>query len=101
MGLGFSPILFVIGLHYILTKEGISNMYLQYRSYADDCSIYFTLQGLYILITKQGKSLFWILKELINGRNLIISLLNNNPAFKKAGLKLDLRKSRIVRLCGI
>jgi len=101
MGLGISPILFVISLHYLLQKEKIHNADLTTRWYADDGSFFFNIRGLWSLIRSKGKNSWWIVQELLKGHNLILSLLNDLPSFRKGGIKLCPKKSKLVRICNI
>lgn len=101
MGLGISPILFVITLSWSLRKIKFLNPHLQMKWYADDGSFYFNLRGLYQLLRSQKKDLTWALREILGGRNLFLSLLNELESFQRAGLKLCRKKSSLVRIFGI
>lgn len=101
MGLGISPILFVICQNWVLNQIPVQNSELTYKWYADDGSFYFNIKGLITLIKSQGKNPLWILNELLRGRNVLLSLLNNLPLFKESGMILCSRKSRLIRLFGI
>jgi len=43
MGLGISPILFVITLNWALQRSNLTDSHFQHKWYADDGSFYFTL----------------------------------------------------------
>lgn len=101
MGLGISPILFVITIDWVLRKAKIQNKNFQYRCYADDWSFYFNFRGIYQLLKENQKSLFWAIKELIKGNNLILSLFNNLTLFQQTGLRLCPQKSRLIKLYGV
>lgn len=101
MGLGISPILFVLTLKWVLESLKIKNPGLIYKWYADDGSIYFTLRGLWTLLRQYQKSWIWIFKELILGRNLFLSLLNPETLMRESGVKFCPRKSSLIRLFGI
>jgi hypothetical protein len=74
---------------------------MSFKFYADDGSFFFNFEGLKILVLSLNKGYLWCLKELLQGNNLFLSLLNNLPLFKRAGVKLCPRKSSLVRLNGI
>lgn len=101
MGLGISPILMVITLDWVLKELKLLSLDFQYKWYADDGSFYFNLQGLYRIIRIQNLSWIWILTELISGRNLLITLLNNTKIFQETGLKICRNKSKIIKLFGL
>lgn len=101
MGLGISPILFVITLNWALTQERIENKNLSYKWYADDGSFYFNLIGLIKLINQKAESKIWLLKELLLGRNVLVSLLNEIPLFRETGIKFCPQKSSLVRIFGL
>ena len=74
MGLGISPILFVITQHWILNRLNLKTSDLTYKWYADDGSFYLTYQGLKSLITK-NLSINLIL-ELIKGKPPVLSIID-------------------------
>jgi hypothetical protein len=96
MGIGISPILFVITLDWTLTQLKLLNPNLTYKWYADDGSIYFNLKGLLFLFNLEN--LWSTLKHLLTGKNILLSHLNNTTLFKKVGLRICPKKSRLVRL---
>jgi len=101
MGIGISPILFVITLAWTLTESKIKNPNLVYKFYADDGSFHFNLKGLWTLMRTHDKDIFWALGELLSGENLLVSILNDLPLFQYAGIKFCRKKSSLVKLCGI
>jgi len=101
MGIGISPILFVITLDWCLRETRISNANFEYKFYADDASFYFSWRGLISLLHKGNVDKVWLLKEFLHGRNVLISYLNTPSLFKKAGIKFCPQKSGWVRLFGL
>jgi len=101
MGIGISPILFVITFDWCLRTQEVSNSQLAYKAYADDLSFYFSLKGFWTLISRLNLSKPWLLKELFYGRNILISALNSPSLFHHAGLKFCPQKSGLVRFLGI
>lgn len=97
MGLGISPILFVITLNWALHSSKLTLPHFQHKWYADDGSFYFTLRGLYSLLVNHGKNLRWIFSELLKRQNLILILFNTNNLLKEVGINLCPRKSSLVR----
>lgn len=101
MGIGISPILFVITLDWALKKSKIKNPHLIYKFYADDGSFYFNLRGLYNLMTIHDKDVLWAILEILSGQNVLVSILNDLPVFQFSGLQFCSKKSRLVKLLGI
>jgi len=101
MGLGISPILFVISLHHAFQSLKLKSSDFCYRVYADDLSFYFNIKGLVNILTHHWKSWKWLIIQLIHLRNVLIELLNSSTTFKKAGLKICTKKSGLVKLFGI
>lgn len=101
MGLGISPILFVITLDWAFRKIKLSNPELEMKWYADDGSFYYSWRGLYSLIQSLGKDWIWIFSQILEGQNLFLSLLNDVPLFKQVGIKFCPKKSSLVRIMGI
>ena len=97
MGLGISPILFVICVNWVVKQVKIANAHLKLKWYADDLTVLFSLRGLYILLKQHNKSPLWVLRELYHGRNIILSTLNELELFREAGLRLCPNKSRMIR----
>jgi len=82
MGLGISPILFVITANWALNQLKLKTIDIAYKTYADDWSFYFNFKGLYRLLQSQNRGLFWGLKQLLLGHNLILATLNPCPLFR-------------------
>ena len=101
MGIGISPILFVITQNWVYKRAIPSVPGLTHKWYADDGSFYFTTGGLNHLLTSWGKTWWDFLDELLQFRNPLISLLNSHPLFRSAGLRICTRKSRFVKLFGL
>jgi len=101
MGIGISPILFVITFDWCLRSQQIQNPHLEYKAYADDLSFYFNLSGFRTLISRLKLSKLWLLKELLYGRNILISALNSPSLFHHAGLRFCPQKSGLVRFLGL
>jgi len=97
MGLGISPILFVITLNWALQRSNLTDSHFQHKWYADDGSFYFTLRGLYALLQTSGKNLRWICSQLLRRQNIILNLFNTNRILKEVGINLCPRKSSLVR----
>lgn len=96
MGLGISPILFVISLNWVLRKQNLLNKDLIYKWYADDGSFYLTTKGALNLL--KNKNLKWIITQLLRGQNPLISNLNEEELLKQSGIKFCPKKSRFVKL---
>lgn len=97
MGIGISPILFVICVNWVVKRLKLTNTNFKFKWYADDITLLFSLRGLKTLLNQTQRNVFWILKEVICGRNLILSTLNSLPLFRAAGLRLCPNKSRVIR----
>lgn len=103
MGLGISPILFVITLDWSLRKIKFLSPQSTYKWYADDGSLYFTWRGLWNFFM----NLPWPSKEIfltqlfIFHENPILHYLNNHELFQKVGLRICPKKSGIVRLFNV
>lgn len=101
MGLGISPILYVISLDWVFRSIQLHSKSLTSKWYADDGSLYLQTAWLRHFPQWSGKGYYWILKELFSMRNPILSYFNNQPLFKTAGLRFDSKKSGWVRIWGI
>jgi len=99
MGLGISPILFVITQDWALRTQQLLLPGLTYKWYADDGSFYFTSSGLYNLVKSTYSYSTLLSWDLYS--NLFVNLLNPLPLLKSSGLKLCKKKSKWVRLFGI
>ena len=100
MGLGISPILFVLTLDWVLEQSKLKSKDLTYKWYADDGSLYFNWKGLYQYM-RTHRSLPWIIQEILQKRNPLISIWNSDPLHKSIGISFDPHKSSLVRLFGI
>jgi len=100
MGLGTSPILFVIGLHWALKQYDLNNKQITQKWYADDGTFFMTMKGLQHLlrnffpITRQSYKFKF---ETILKEDLIRKVLNEQDLFKRMGLRIDQAKSGFVR----
>jgi len=101
MGLGISPILYVITLNWAFRKLQLNGPDLKSKWYADDGSLYFNTQWLLNFPRWSGKGYYWILKEIYNRRNPILSYFNDHSLFKWVGLRFDSKKSGWIRIWGI
>jgi len=101
MGLGVSPILFMICVKSVVDKLKLLNPDLTFNSYADDWSIYFNIKGLLRLKQQENLSIFYILSHLLKNLNPFIEYYNSHPLLKSAGLIVCKKKSSLVRLNGI
>lgn len=101
MGLGISPILFVITLHWCLNQLHLQTPNFTYKFYADDGSLYFNLKGLVELYSKLQLNFLDLLTTLYTKENPLLVKLNQHWLFTGAGLKVCLQKSSLVRLSGI
>lgn len=97
MGLGISPLLFVITLNWTLKELKLLTPHLTYKWYADDGSFYFNLpQGLYPFY--RLTSITSLFKSFLHRRNPFVDLLNNHPLLKRVGLRICTKKSGFVKL---
>lgn len=101
MGLGISPILYVITLNWVFRRVKLHSKNFTSKWYADDGSLYFNTSWLLNFPIWSKKGYLWIIKELYHRRNPILSYFNNHPLFLEAGLKFDSKKSGWVRIWGI
>lgn len=101
MGLGISPILFVLTVHWILKDIKILQPSLSFSSkwYADDASFYFNLR--WILTFLQNYSWISMLKSILKGENPLITQLNQIPSMQQAGIRFCTKKSGFVRILGL
>ena len=104
MGLGISPILFVITQRWALNQIELLKIrpsVFTYKWYADDGSFYFNLSWLYLYYKQSKKSLYYNIKVLLQNQNPILTYLNDHPLLKEVGIKFCLQKSSLVRIEGI
>jgi hypothetical protein len=99
MGLGISPLLFVIALNWGLKQIKWYCEDLQYKWYADDGSIYFNSKWFWKFLWDTGPRKLWI--NLLNGENPILSYLHNSTVFKELGLRICPKKSGFVRILNV
>jgi hypothetical protein len=100
MGLGISPLLFVITLDWTYRSLRLDSLGFNSKWYADDFSFYFTTRWLRNFLTTHY-TLRTILPLLLSFQNPLIHYLNNHPLFKFSGIKICTKKSGLVRLFGI
>lgn len=100
MGLGISPILFVITQRWVWKQLNLPSQGFYQKWYADDCGLYFTSQGFLRVMKHLGKDWFWFIDELLQFNNPLLSLFNEHPLFQHAGIKFCKTKSRIVKMFG-
>lgn len=98
MGVGISPLLFVISMRHAFESLGLKSKDLLYRMYADDGSLFFNSRGVWNLLKLHWKGWLWLIHHLTNSRNLLIELLNESLPFQESGLKICNQKSRLIRL---
>lgn len=99
MGLGISPILYVITCSWALKQINLYCETFKYKWYADDGSFYFQTSWLIqFLYNMKLNSLWNCIKHL---ENPIIFELNNLPLFQETGLKFCTKKSRIIKALNI
>lgn len=97
MGLGTSPLLFVITLDWLLKRINLLSPNFKYKFYADDGTFFFNITGFLEFLKIQNPSFITLLKILYQRRNLILGILNNNPLLETSGVEFCSRKSRLVR----
>lgn len=94
MGLGLSPILFVITLRWVLNQISLSTENLNYKFYADDGTIFTNWKGLC-----QLSSLNWsFISSLLKLENPYLTSLNSLPLLRESGIQFCKQKSQFVRL---
>lgn len=99
MGLGISPILFVITQAWVLKRLKLLSPDLTYKWYADDGSLYLTTRGLWTLLQTHYTPSVWL--TLLRGQNPLVYLLNMSSILQSSGISLCLKKSGWVKLFGI
>jgi hypothetical protein len=100
MGLGISPILFVITLDWAFKELKLETPGLQSKWYADDFSFYFSSQWFISFLTKHY-SLWTIFLLLLTGTNPLLHYLNTSPLLQEVGIKICTKKSSFVRILGL
>jgi hypothetical protein len=102
MGLGISPILFVITLKHCIDSLKLPANYFHFLWYADDGSIMIKSSFIkYLLEHWSWNSFFFFIKSIWNNKNPFLEYLNETPIFKEAGLRICSQKSGWVRILGI
>ena len=94
MGLGLSPILFVITLNWVLNQIKLKSPNLTYKFYADDGTILMNWKGLFELIQLTPNFFFSLLKL----ENPFLLSLNELPLLKESGIQFCKKKSQFVRI---
>lgn len=101
MGIGISPLLFVICLRSALEQVKLRIPGIKYRFYCDDGSIFYSYKGLIHFIQNCNLSLIQLIKCCISGHPLLVEILNKSQPFQEAGLIICQSKSRLVKNLGI
>ena len=100
MGLGISPILFVLTLDWALKQLKVSNPHLTYKWYADDGSFYFNFKGLIQFLRQRNETWFSIFRLFVKTGNPLLTYLSTNPFLKSIGIYFCPQKSGLVKLWG-
>lgn len=95
MGLGVSPILFVITLNWSLKQLNWFGRDFQYKWYADDGSFYFNWTWLINFIIQHP---WHCLTSMIKQKNPVLQYLNSCDLFRKTGLRICPQKSGFVKM---
>jgi len=102
MGLGISPILFVITLNWALIQEKVLSPNLTYKWYADDGSIYLNLKGLWeFFLSRKLPDKRNMIRSIFNNKNPVLETLDQSRLFKQVGLRICPKKSGWVRILGL
>lgn len=101
MGLGISPILFVITQHWVFSQLKLLSADFRYCSYADDWTFFFNFKWLWNFPSLSRQSLSDIFHLILQGENPILHYFNNLKIMREVGLKLCPQKSGWVRLFGL
>lgn len=101
MGIGVSPILFVITFHWCFQQLNLLSSNFTYKSYADDISLYLTYEGYFEIKEKLQQTWWNLFLYLLQGQNPILASLNNHSLLKETGLRICSQKSGFVRLFNI
>ena len=97
MGIGISPILFVILQHWGLREIQLWNSQLNYQWYADDGLLTYNLKGLLYFATRTGYPKWKVYTNLLLYREPLIPILNNIPLLQEIGMKICEHKSKVVK----
>lgn len=98
MGLGISPILFVILQNWCLKNINLQNNELKYKWFAVDGCLYFHLRGLTRFYDQQHEPYWKIVYSWLLGLDPLIRLLNELTILKESGIKLCEQKSKLVKI---
>ena len=98
MGMGISPILFVIFLSYQLRRHRLWNSEFHYMFYADDGSFFFTWRGLQTYLQSHQLSLVDLLNSILTSPNGLVSILNSDTDLSSSGIKFCQEKSKLIKL---
>lgn len=98
MGMGISPILFVIFLSHQLRVHRLWNSEFHYMFYADDGSFFFTWRGLQTYLQHRQLSILDLLNSILTNPNGLVSILNSDEELSSSGIKFCSEKSRLIKL---
>ena len=98
MGMGISPILFVIFLSSQLHHHRLWNKEFTYMFYADDGSLFFTRRGLQTYLHTHHLSFLDLLDSVLTSPNGLVTILNNDEDLRLSGIKFCLEKSKLIKL---
>lgn len=101
MGLGISPILFVILLIWTLKRIQLWNEDLKFKWYALDGCLSYNLRGLKHFLDIHDQPYLPSIIQLLQGKEPLIEVLNSMPLLKESGIKFCLHKSKIVKYHGL
>lgn len=97
MGIGISPILFVILQHWGLRQIKLWKTDLNYKWYADDGLLTYHLKGLKSFAYDQNYPLWKVYLSLFLYREPLIPILNTIPLLQEIGMKICEHKSKVVK----
>ena len=98
MGMGISPILFVIFLSHQLRVHRLWNSEFHYMFYADDGSFFFTWRGLQTYLHHRQLSILDLVNSIMTTPNGLLSILNSDEELSSSGIKFCSEKSRLIKL---
>lgn len=98
MGLGISPILYVITLHWGLQQLNLLNPYFTYKAYADDLTFFFQPRWIWNYFTRDWLTSLTFFASILTSQNPLLHSLNQEPLLQKIGLRFCLTKSGWVRI---
>ena len=97
MGIGISPILFVILQHWGLRQIKLWRPQINYKWYADDGLLTYQLPGLKSFAYEQGYPKWKLYLSLLLYREPLIPILNNISLLQEIGMKICEHKSKVVK----